>query len=186
MTENNRRHTPSIDSDFLLTHLEYAAWAARKTIAMVDKLPTEAITRPVESSMSSILATLQHVYQWDKYYFIHWQGGSVKPREVDQPATYSELKAEWPKLHSEMLSWAKSNLQERKHVVLEGWGVWPLWMTVMQVASHGTHHLGQVLTLVRQAGYSPEQDEWTDLIFYYLRRYPQKDQKKWLETILED
>ena len=41
-----------------------------------------------------------------------------------------------------------------------------------QVANHATHHLGQMLTLIRQAGYSPVQADWTDLILFYLQRFP--------------
>ncbi len=95
---------PDLDPDLLLAHLEYAAWAAKKTIAMVDKLPAEAVTAPVESSFPSILATLQHLYQGDKYDLIHLQGGSVGMGEITPPATYAELRQEWPRLHAELLT----------------------------------------------------------------------------------
>jgi uncharacterized damage-inducible protein DinB len=55
----------------------------------------------------------------------------------------------------------------------------------MQVASHATHHFGQVVTLLRQLGYTPQSTDLTDLIAYYLRRYPQKNQKEWLKPLLE-
>ena len=165
---------PNLDPDLLLAHLEYSAWAINKTIEMLDKLPAEAITHKVESSLPSILATLQHLYSWNKYYFIHFQGGSIGVGEVIPPATYDEIKQEFPKLDAEMLAWAKENLAERKDIVLNGWAAWPTWMIVMQIANHSTHHLGQVVTLARQAGYTPEQSDWTDLILYYLQRFPQQ------------
>jgi uncharacterized damage-inducible protein DinB len=166
---------PNLDPDLLLAHLEYAAWAAKKTIAMVDKLPAEAVTAPVESSFPSILATLQHLYQGDKYDRIHLQGGSVGMGEITPPATYAELRQEWPRLHAELLTWAKGNLAARKDVMLSGWAIpRPAWMVVMQIANHATHHLGQVVTLARQAGYRPERSDFTDLIGYYLQRYPQQ------------
>jgi uncharacterized damage-inducible protein DinB len=166
---------PNLDPDLLLAHLEYTAWAAKKTITMVDKLPAEVVTAPVESSFPSILATLQHLYQGDKYDFIHLQGGSVGVGEVTPPATYAELRQEWPRLHAEMLAWAKENLAACKDVVLSGWSISrPAWMVVMQMANHATHHLGQVVTLARQAGYRPERSDFTDLILYYLQRYPQQ------------
>lgn len=57
-------------------------------------------------------------------------------------------------------------------MILDGWGAWSTWHVIMQMANHTTHHLGQVLTLARQAGYEPTQDDWTDLILYYLQRFP--------------
>ena len=142
---------------------------------MVDKLPAEAVTAPVESSFPNILATLQHLYQGDKYDLIHLQGGSVGMDEITPPATYAELRQEWPRLHAELLTWAKENLAARKDVMLTGWAIPRLaWMVVMQIANHATHHLGQVVTLARQAGYRPERSDFTDLIGYYLQRYPQQ------------
>lgn len=44
-------------------------------------------------------------------------------------------------------------------------------MIVMQIANHASHHLGQMLTLIRQTGYAPVQSDWTDLILYYLQRF---------------
>jgi uncharacterized damage-inducible protein DinB len=120
---------------------------------------------------------------WDKYYLTHLQGGSVEPREVEVPASYAELRAEWQRVHEEMLSWARQHLAAKKDQVLDGWGVWPVWMVVMQIANHATYHRGQVLTLLRQAGYVPERGEWSDLILYYLGRYPQENQKEWLQAI---
>lgn len=187
MTEGTRkRKAPGIiDADLLVTHLEYAAWATKRTLVMVDKLPSGAITQPVESSFPTLLATLQHVYGWDKYYFVHMQGDDVERDAVEEPQTYDDLRREWPKLHSEMVSWGREHLATRKDIVLEGWGIWPTWMIVMQVASHVTHHFGQVVTLLRQLGYSPEPTEFTDLIMYYLRRYPQEGQKEPLKPLLE-
>jgi uncharacterized damage-inducible protein DinB len=183
MTGSPQRPSPDVDPDLLLAHLEYAAWAADKTLSMVDKLPAQAVTEPVVSSFPSILATLQHIFLWDKYYLVYLRGGCVEPKDVDVPATYEELREEWRRVHKEMLSWAREELAERKDDVLTGWGVWPVWMIVMQIANHATYHRGQILTLLRQAGYAPERGEWSDLILYYLGRYPQANQKEWLQGI---
>jgi uncharacterized damage-inducible protein DinB len=163
---------PDIDTDLLLAHLEYAAWSVNKSIAFIDKLPHEAVTCPVVSSFPSICSTFQHLYQWDSYYLTHLKGGSIGVGAAPVPATYSELKAALPRLQSEIMEWARDNLDARKNVVLHGWAAWPTWQVVMQMANHTTHHLGQVLTLARQAGYEPGQEDWTDLILYYLQRFP--------------
>jgi uncharacterized damage-inducible protein DinB len=166
---------PEIPSDLLLAHLEYAAWAAERTFRMVDRLPAATLSQPVTSSFPSILETLQHIYQWDSYYLTHLRGGSVQLDAVIPPGTYPELKEEWRQVHREVHQWATAHLEDRKHVLLTGWSTWPTWMVVMQVANHATHHLGQVLTLLRQAGCTPAQEDWTDLILFYLERYPVAD-----------
>jgi uncharacterized damage-inducible protein DinB len=163
---------PPLD-DLLLAHLEYAAWAVERTFAMLDRLPEEALTAPVVSSFPSILATMQHLYQWERYYFTRLQGGTVALEAVVPPATYAALREGARAQHAEMLAWARASLAADKEVVLHGWAQWPVWMLVMQIANHTTHHLGQVLTLLRQTGYAPEAfADWTDLILYYLQRYP--------------
>jgi uncharacterized damage-inducible protein DinB len=61
---------PNVDPDLLLAHLEYVVWSVDKTLAMVDNLPPAAVTRPAASSFPSIFATLRHIYQGERYYFI--------------------------------------------------------------------------------------------------------------------
>ena len=139
---------------------------------MLDRLPPDALTGRVVSSFPSILETLQHIYQWDRYYLVHLQGGSVALEDIVLPTSYSDLKAAWRNVHHELHEWAQSQLPGRKNALLRGWATWSTWMIVMQIANHASHHLGQVLTLIRQAGYAPVQDDWTDLILFYLQRFP--------------
>ena len=164
---------PTIDPDLLLTHLEYTQWATQKTLAMIDRLPADALTKPLVSSFPSILETLRHSFHWDKYYLTHLQGGHVEVGEIIPPATYETLKQEWPTVHADLQAWVRANLPAKQNQMLSGWADWPVWMAIMQVANHTTHHLGQLVTLVRQAGYEPKQSDWTDLILYYMQRYPQ-------------
>ena len=162
---------PDIPVELLIAHAEYAAWAAERTLGMLDRLPPDALTRPVISSFPTILETLQHIYQWDRYYLVHLQGGSVALEEIVPPQSYAEIKDAWRTVHGELREWATIHLRQRKDVLLHGWATWPTWMIIMQIANHASHHLGQVLTLIRQAGYTPVQSDWTDLILFYLQRF---------------
>ncbi len=176
---------PQVDAELLLAHLDYARWATGKIVAAVELLPASALTEPVTSSFPTLLATLQHTYGWHKYYFIHLRGERAERGSIDEPATFGELKRAWAALHRDTLSWAKENLAARKDVVLEGWGTWPTWMIVLQMASHATHHFGQVVTLVRQLGYPLEKVDSTDLIRYLLRRFPQENQNERVKSLLD-
>ena len=103
---------------------------------------------------------------------------------VVEPESYDDLKRAWTKLHAEMIAWAKENIAGRKDVVLHGWGVWPSWMVVMHVANHATHHFGQLVTLLNQLGLAPEPTDFTDLMIYYIGRYPQANQTELAKSFL--
>jgi uncharacterized damage-inducible protein DinB len=175
----------NVEPTLLLAHLEYIRWATDKVLARVDQLPAGALTQPVESSFPTLLDTLSHVYGWHKYYFVHLQGDRIARSAVVQPTSYAELQFAWNALNRHVVSWAAENIAARKDVVLDGWGVWPAWMVVLQMASHATHHFGQVVTLLRQLGFAPERMESIDLIRYLLRRYPQDGQNESVNAMLE-
>jgi uncharacterized damage-inducible protein DinB len=176
---------PEVDPELLVALLEYSTWVAQRILGRVDQLPPAALTQPVQHSFPTLLATLRHVYGWETYYFVHLQGGRAERASISEPDTYAELRRAWAHLHSDIVTWATGSLSTRKDVVLDGWGIWPTWMVVMQMANHATHHFGQVVTLLHQLGYTPEKMGSTDLIRYLLRRYPQENQKQWLKEALE-
>ncbi len=185
MTPGSSPSAPNIDPELLVAELEYARWATGKMLGAIDRLPPGALTQPVNSSFPTLLATLQHVFGWDKYYFTHLKGDHVERAAVPEPSTYERLRSEWPVLHREIVLWARANLARRKDVVLDGWGVWPSWMVVMQLVNHETHHFGQVVTLLRQLGCGLQPLDSTDFIRYLLRRYPQEGQKDRVKALLD-
>ncbi len=185
MTTDTRVQKQNIGPTLLLAHIEYVRWATDKVLARVDQLPAAALTQPVRSSFPTLLDTLCHVYGWHKYYFIHLQGGRIDRDAVVAPSSYEELRGLWSALNRDVVSWAAENIAARQDLALEGWGVWPGWMVVLQMANHATHHFGQVVTLLRQLGFAPERMDPIDLIRYLLRRYPQDAQKESVKVMLE-
>lgn len=173
---NDRFHAlPEVDSHLLVTHLEYARWSRARTLALVDRLPKGAMSTQVESSFPTIVDTLKQVYGWDLYYFIHMRGERIRREDIALPLGFRELCDEWPRLHDEMVDWGRKHLPHCKDNIVERWRSWPTWMIVMQVASHATHHFGQVVTLARQLGCDPERADFTDLILFYLERFSVPD-----------
>ncbi len=185
MAVESERRVPDVDPELLIAELEYTRWATEKMLDSVDQLPASALTQPVTSSFPTLLATLQHVYGWHRYYFVHLQGGHIERNAIQEPGNYGELRREWGELHRDVIFWATQNLAARKDTVLDGWGVWPAWMIVLQMAGHATHHFGQVVTLLRQLGYAPKTIDTTDVIRYLLRRYPQENQKERVKAFLD-
>ena len=170
---------PNIDPILLIAHIEYASWALKRTLECIDKLSPEAITHAPGNSCRSILATLRHLYETDWYYFSHLTGGTAKLEFHEgavripgckAPDEYEALRARTFATHHTRLGTGEYSCS--KDTVLHGWGTWSVWQVVMQMANHTTHHLGQISTLLRQAGYAPTQSEWTDLILYYVEKFP--------------
>jgi uncharacterized damage-inducible protein DinB len=185
MTHDGHLHEQNVEPTLLLAYLEYTRWATDQVLTRVDQLPADALTRPVVNSFPTLLDTLTHVYGWQEYYFIHLQGGRIARGDVAAPPSYAELRTAWRALNRDVVSWAAEHIAARKDVVLEGWGVWPAWMVVLQMASHATHHFGQVVTLLRQLGFAPERMESIDLMRYLLRRFPQPGQHDGVHAMLE-
>jgi uncharacterized damage-inducible protein DinB len=185
MTLDAGAQNQNVEPELLLAHLEYVRWATAKVLARVDQLPAGALTQPVRSSFPTLFETLRHVYEWHKYYFTHLQGVRIGRGDIIAPSSYEELRRVWAGLDQDVVSWAAENIATRKDLALEGWGVWPAWMVVLQMANHATHHFGQVVTLLRQLGFAPDRMDPIDLIRYLLRRYPQGGQNESVNAMLE-
>jgi uncharacterized damage-inducible protein DinB len=172
---------PNVDSSLLLAHIEYATWALGRAFALIDTLPPEAIAQPPANACRSVLATLRHLYETDWYYFVHLKGGATRAEvregavhipDCKAPEEYAALKQEYLTLRRAIHEWAQEEMPARKDAVLQGWGAWPAWQVVMHMANHTTHHLGQISTLLREAGCVCGPEHWTDLIMYYQQKFP--------------
>ena len=169
------------DGYLLIAQVEYASWALNHAFDVIANLPLEALTYTPGNSCRSMFATLQHLYETDWYYFVHLKGGTTQAEvregaaripECQVSEEYEKLKQDFLRLRTAVLEWARENLSAQKDTVLHGWGTWTVWQVVMHMSNHTTHHLGQISTLARQAGCAPTQSDWTDLIIFYLQRYP--------------
>ena len=78
--------------------------------------------------------------------------GAVHIPECKAPEVYVALKQEYLTLRRAIYEWAQEQMPARKDVVLHGWGAWPAWQVIMHMANHMTHHLGQISTILREAG----------------------------------
>ncbi|HEY7680823.1 MAG TPA: hypothetical protein VIC04_09930, partial [Terriglobia bacterium] len=72
-----------------------------KTFAFLDTLPGEVLSQTVNSSFSSILATVQHVYRADCYFLTLMQGGYQRFASIPAPDAYGDLKLASLELHAE-------------------------------------------------------------------------------------
>lgn len=151
----------------LVGHIGFIAWATRRDLDIIRKLAPEQITRELVSSFPSILATLQHLYQGNVWWFSRMRGDPVSWEQISIPQSFAELDANWQKLFDEMAAWAKSRTRKQWSITVTNPNTKktdPLWQAVMHLSNHDSYHRGQLTTLIRQVGGTPTN---TDLINFY-------------------
>jgi uncharacterized damage-inducible protein DinB len=142
----------------------YNRWINERLYALLSELPDDERKRDRGAFFGSMHGTLNHLLWGDRM----WLG-----RFIDEPCThpafgadmyadFAELTAERQVTDAKMLAWATgvsdawlagtltyvSKVDGRTREMPRG-------IAVVQLFNHGTHHRGQLTTLVRQAGRDP-------------------------------
>lgn len=154
--------------------LLYTLWADRQILGAVRQASTEDLTRDAGVSFGSILGTLAHTLGAQRIWLSRFSGTSLDrvPSIEDFPTlpawiagweeTAAGLEAFLASLSDEQLAapitWTNTRGQSATR---------PLWQPVAQLVNHSTYHRGQVVSLLRQMGYTVPS---TDLIYYFLER----------------
>ncbi|HLJ85735.1 MAG TPA: DinB family protein [Candidatus Angelobacter sp.] len=159
-----------MQAEFLRIHLSYKEWQGKRLIAAVRVLPTEIFEAQRGSSHGGIKGTLQHIYSADFAWLRRVQGLTVTRADVKLPETVKELEDWWTALLGDWKEWGNAVADAAWTSVLD-YSLFngtpcstPLWQIVLHVVNHGTHHGGQVVAMLRQAGITPPP---TDAIVYY-------------------
>jgi uncharacterized damage-inducible protein DinB len=147
----------------------YTAWMNDKLYAVAGKLDDAERKRDRGAFFKSIHGTLNHLMVADRVWLgrltnVTPEPGFMAPgvRALDQElyADFAELRAERAALDAAILAYAETLTAEllageieyrrgastRRH---------PRWWAVLQLFNHGTHHRGQITTLLVQAGQDP-------------------------------
>lgn len=149
----------------------YNSWANDRVLGAVSRLPEGDFIRDLGSSYRSIRDTLTHVV-WSEWIWLQrWKGNS--PRVAFSPADFpneSRLRERFLAVAAERSAFlgdlpADRLAQPVEYTSLRGetWR-YPLWQQLHHVVNHSTYHRGQVATMLRQVGATPEA---TDLLVYY-------------------
>ena len=62
------------DKDYLLSLLDYGAWANEEFFNTIRELPADEVTKQRESLMNSILKSVNHLLVIDKVWMAHMKG----------------------------------------------------------------------------------------------------------------
>jgi uncharacterized damage-inducible protein DinB len=148
----------------------YTAWANAQVLDAAAQLSAEEFTRDLKNSFPSVRDTLVHLLFAEWVWLARWEGQS--PREVLAPGEYADVGAvrahlaEVERRREELLAGLDDEALERDIIYAnskgERWS-YQLGQMMRHVANHSTYHRGQIVTMLRQLGYSAPS---TDLLIY--------------------
>jgi uncharacterized damage-inducible protein DinB len=140
---------------------EYARWMNQKLYAACEPLSDEERERDRGAFFKSIHATLEHIVWGDGIWLSRFDGKERPSANIGAPLydEFAQLRAAREALDAEMIAWATSVdeawLREPMTLTSRLYGftiTHPRWVFVTQMMNHGTHHRGQLTTLLTQSG----------------------------------
>jgi uncharacterized damage-inducible protein DinB len=158
-------------SQTLQNHLQYHRWATQRVLTEVQQLDSERLVRSLHGSFASVYDTVVHLYQADMVWLERLEERPNGKREdYESPGCMYDLSTVWLAVIDRIIAFAASLDErgwERKIAYKSMAGVSyesPIWQIVLHVVNHGTHHRGQVTSMMRQLGEKPVS---LDLIAFY-------------------
>jgi len=153
----------------------YNSWADQKAIDWLCQITDEQWEQVNISSFSSIRQTAVHIASAEKIWIDFWTG-SADPvyLSANFTGTKSELLAIWKAasngLETFIIAHPAENLNQPVSFIYPNGniGQMPYYQTFAHIINHSTYHRGQLVTLLRQAGY--DQFSSVDLATYYITK----------------
>lgn len=146
---------------------EYNRWA---TLCMLDaaaSLTTEELTRDLNNSFPSVLATLVHGLGAEWVWLERWKGTSPTAfPDAAAIASMAALRGRWDVLWHDQLAFLTGlkdgdATREVSYRLFNGSAdARPLGELMRHVVNHGTYHRGQVVTMLRQLGKVPPSTDY--------------------------
>ncbi|BDG61214.1 diguanylate cyclase [Caldinitratiruptor microaerophilus] len=164
----------TVELDWIRTLYEYNEWANRRVLSVARLLDPEAFTRDLGSSYRSVQGTLRHIMDIEALWLSRWKVAEFPgwTRAADVPDV-TTLEARWEgvarRLQAFVAGLTPADLgrivayTDTRGMAFEH----PLWVQLINLVNHGTHHRGQLATLFRQLGVEPLQN---DLVYFHAER----------------
>lgn len=153
--------------------MTFNSWADRKVIQWLEEITDEQWGRMHTSSFSSIRETAIHITSAEKIWIDFW---NHSPDAVYLSSEFKgskdDLLATWKRASEGMKRFVTDFPEEcfSDHVIFRyprgGEGKMSYWQSFAHVVNHSTYHRGQLVTLLRQAGFTDLSS--IDLATYYL------------------
>ena len=151
------------DRDYLLSLLDYNAWANEAYFRQIDGLPAEEVSKQRPSLMNSILISINHLLVIDTVWMAHLQGKS-HPFTSLQTILHENLEDLWAskiKMNQEIRDYVSSlsgdELEEVVAYELIGGnrGSLPRYLIITHLAMHGAFHRGFIGDMFGQVPLMP-------------------------------
>ena len=150
-----------MNRNYLIQIADYNNWADGKVMEWLRQINDEQWERAIVSSFSSIRQTAIHIVSAEKYWVDHWEQA---PEPTFLSMEFKGAKAElieiWNKSSADIKTIVNGFSEEKYSQAISfkyprdgRTGQMPFWQTVAHVINHSTYHRGQLVTLLRQAGF---------------------------------
>jgi uncharacterized damage-inducible protein DinB len=145
--------------DLLKQYASYNVWANQTIVTLLLSLPAETLHKEIQSSFRSLHLTLLHMYDVEQ---IWWQRMKLLERIQSiarQNISTEDAAAGLINQSKQWEEWVdKNTLAGLEHVFayqnLKGEPFkQPLYQMLLHLFNHQTYHRGQIVTMLRQAGF---------------------------------
>ncbi|CAN5229010.1 hypothetical protein BH09BAC4_BH09BAC4_11730 [soil metagenome] len=160
-----------MNKDYFLALADYNLWVSRIAISWLNQLTDDQWNQVITSSFDSVKQTALHLVSAEKIWLDYWQ-------QVPNPAflttqfegTKEDLIQIWLQTSAALKQFIEGYPPEAyQQSVFFSWrGVnWQMafWQTFAHFINHATYHRGQLVTLLRQVGFTKLSS--TDLATYF-------------------
>ena len=161
-----------MNKQYIIELADFNFWANNIVIEWLNQINNEQWEQPIISSFGSIKQTATHIVSAQKIWNDYW-------KDVPDPVflsaefkgTKNELIEIWKKTSADFRNFIEQYPEEnyaqeiRFKWLRGGEGRMEFWQTFSHMINHSTYHRGQLVTLLRQAGFT--QPTSTDLATYY-------------------
>ena len=157
---------------YFLELANYNIWADNMAIEWLEQIDDEQWDRVIISSFSSIKQTAIHIASAEKVWIDFWTN-AVDPvyLSTEFDGKKNDLIAIWKEASAGLKNFIDEFPEEnyRRQVTFRyprgGEGEMEFWQTFSHIINHSTYHRGQLVTLLRQAGFTKFSS--IDLATYY-------------------
>jgi uncharacterized damage-inducible protein DinB len=154
----------------------YNSWADQKAMAWLSQITDEQWEQVNTSSFSSVRQTAVHIASAEKIWIDFWNKvADPVYLSANFMGTKNELLSIWKAASEGLETYIKSHPEEEfmrsvSFIYPNGnTEQMPYYQTFAHIVNHSTYHRGQLVTLLRQAGYN--QFSSIDLATYFILNY---------------
>ncbi len=154
--------------------LLYTLWADRRLRKAIEEVRPEDLVRDTGSSFPSLLATAAHILGAQRVWLARFAGRALEPVPgIADFADFASLAAGSEETAAEMEFFLAGVTDDQLKAEIRYTNsrgetfVRPLWQPVLQLVNHSTYHRGQLVTMLRQLGYTAPT---TDFIYFCIER----------------